>query len=213
MKNKMRKLTLLLIGGIVFSLLSTGIIYFFFSQYLCFIVYDVGESDLYKKEELEMYAGSQLMEHFVPWNDYLIGVNIGVRREENDNEIIGRLWDNQGKMIAESSFSVRDVAYEFTFQKWVKPGQEYQLEILLSDENQSAVIITFGPNDSGAAEHGITYINGTPLDKALYVRYIYGTYSKKLLAFWLLVFFLCGFMIGETALSKYEKRSMKSLYY
>ena len=213
MKNKMRKLTLLLIGGIVFSLLFTGIIYLFFPQYLCFAVYDVSEGDLYQKEELEMHSGSRLMEHFVPWNDYLIGVNIGVKREENDNEIIGRLWDNQGKMIAESGFSVRDVAYEFMFYKWVKPGQEYQLEILLPEENQSAVIITFGPNDSGAVEHNITYIDGISSDKVLYVRYIYGTYSKKLLAFWLIVFFLCGFMIGETVLVKYEKHNMKPLYY
>lgn len=203
--NKMKQMSLLLIGGIVFSVLFTGIVYRFFPQYLCYTVYDVSEGDLYQKEEVEMYSGSQLAERFVSKNDYLIGVNIGVKRGENDNKIIGRLLNDQGELMAEDSFSMRDASYEFLFQKWVEPGQEYQLEILLSEENQSAVIITFGPNDSAAAEHNTTYIDGILSDNALNVSYIYGTYSKKLLAFWLLVFFLCGFMIGETILYKYER--------
>ena len=209
MKNKMKKLSLLLMGGIVFSVISTGIVYRFFPQYLCYDVYSVSEGDLYQKEELDIYSGSQLKEYFVPRYDFLIGVSIGVKREDNDNEIIGRLLNNEEKMIAESSFSVRDVAYDFMFQKWVEPGQEYQLEILFPEENQSAVVITFESNDSASTEHNETYFDGTLSDKSPYICYIYGTYKKKLLAIWLIVLFLCGFMIGETILYEYEKRNLK----
>lgn len=207
MKNKMGKLSLLLIGGIVFSVISTGIVYRFFPQYLCYDVYDVSAGDLYQKEELEMYSGSQLKEYFVPSYDYLIGVSIGVKRENNDSEIIGRLLDNKGKTIAESSFLVRDVAYDFMFQKWVEPGQKYQLEILFPEENQRAVVITFESDESASTEHNVTYIDGNLSDKVPYICYIYGTYKKKLLAFWMIVLFLCGFMIGETILYKCEKRN------
>ena len=212
MKNKMIKRFLLLIGGsIVFSVLLTGIVYRFFPQYLCYSVYDASEGDVYQKEEAEMNAGSRLTEHFVPQNDYLMGVNIEVRREENDNKIIGRLLDSQGKLIVESSFSVNDAFYEFSFGKWVKSGQEYQLEIVLPEENRSAVMITLGPNDTSASEHRVTYIDGAVSGEALYVRYIYGTYSKKLLVYWLLVLFLCGFMIGEALLYKYEGSQLNRL--
>ena len=218
MNNKMRKLSLLLIGGIVFSVLSTGIVYRFFPQYLCYTVYDVSEGNLYQKEELEMSSGSLLTERFVPTNDYMIGIDIGVKREENanefnENELIGRLSDDHGRTIAESSFTVRDVEYRFTFHKWVEPGKEYQLDILLPEENQSAVVITFGPGDTVASEHTATYIDGASSDLSPYISYIYGTYSKKLLAFWLLVFFLCGFMIGETVLCKIENRDSDLLFH
>lgn len=209
MNSKMRKLSLLIAGSFVFSLLSTAIVYRFFPQYLCYTVYDVSEGDLYQIEELEIYPSGHLMECFLPTNDYLMGADIAVKREENgsefkDNELIGRLLDNQGRKIAESSFSVRDINYRFTFQEWVKPGQEYRLEITLPEENQSAVVIISGPCDTAASEHTVTYIDGELSDISPYISYIYGAYSRKLLVFWLLVLFLCGLMIGETILYKYE---------
>lgn len=213
MNNKMRKLFLLIAGGFVFSLLSTGIVYRFFPQYLCYTVYDVSEGDLYQMEELEIYSGRQLTECFIPTNDYLMGADIAVEREENNsepnyNELIGRLLDDQGRKMAESSFSVRDINYRFTFQEWVKLGQEYRLEITLPEENQSAVVVIFGPNDTAATEHTASYIDGELSDISPYISYIYGAYSRKLLVFWLLVFFLCGLMIGETILYKYERRML-----
>lgn len=49
-------------------------------------------------------------------------------------------------------------------------------------------------------------IDGSPSGKELYAEFIYGTYSRKLLAFWFIVLFTGGFMIGETILYKLTLR-------
>lgn len=202
MKNKWGKLALLTAGGLIFSILCTGIVYWYFPQYLCYAVYGVSEGDLYQSEEEKMVPGTLLTEYFVPCNRYLTGVAIGVQREDNDNAVMGRLLDGQGKVLAEDQFALNDTDYRFLFDKWVKPGQQYQLEILFPESNQSAVILTFGPEGTGAGEHIGSYAGGEPLDEVPYISYIYGTYSRKLLAFWFSVLFLGGFMIGETILYK-----------
>lgn len=202
MENKWRKLVLLVLGGLIFSTVSTGIMYWFFPQYLCYAVYDVSEGNVYRLEEEEMVPGTLLTEYFVPGNQYLTGVGMEAQREDNDNVVIGRLLDGQGKVVAESQFALRDADYRFLFHKWVEPEQQYQLEIQFSENNQSAVTMTFGPEDSGAGEHVKSCIGGNPWDKVPYIYYIYGTYSRKLLAFWFIVLFLGGFMIGETILYK-----------
>ncbi|MCM1065038.1 MAG: hypothetical protein NC420_11330 [Eubacterium sp.] len=200
MKNKWGKLALLMMGGLVFGILCTGIVYWCFPQYLCYAVYDVGEGDFYQPEEEKIAPGTLLTEYFVPCNRYLTGVGIGTRREDKDNAVVGRLLDGQGKVLAEDQFTLRDVNYSFTFDKWVKPGQQYQLEILFPESNQDVVTVTFGPEGSGAGEHIGSYAGKNLMDKVPYIYYIYGTYSRKLLAFWFIVLFLGGFMIGETIL-------------
>jgi len=202
MENKWRKLALLAAGGIVFSVVSTGIMYRFFPQYLCYAVYGVSDGELYQAEEKGMAPGTLLTECFVPQNGYLTGVSVGVRREENDNMVIGRLLDGQGKVMDECYFTLKAIDYSFLFNEWVEPGQQYKLEILFPESNQSAVMVIFGPEGSGADEHIISYVEGNPSDKELYAGYIYGTYSRKLLAFWFIVLFVGGFMIGETILYK-----------
>lgn len=207
MVNKWRNLVLLIAGGIAFSVLATGIMYRFFPQYLCYAVYGVSESSLDQAEEAGMASGTRLTERFVPRYRYLTGVNIGVRREETDDVIIGRLLDGQGKVMAESRFALSDTEYIFPFHKWVEPGQQYQLEILFPEDNQNEVMVTFGSEVSGAEEHVMSYMEGEPLDRVLYICYIYGTYSRKLLAFWFIVLFTGGFMIGETILSRLASRN------
>lgn len=202
MKSKWRKLALLTAGGLVFSILCTGIMYWYFPQYLCYAVYGVSEGNLYQAEEEKIAPGTLLTECFAPCNRYLTGVAVGVQREDNDNAVTGRLLDGQGKVLAEDQFTLRDVDYRFLFDKWVEPGRQYQLEILFPESNQSVISLTFGPEDSGAGEHIGSYIGENPLDKAPYICYIYGTYSRKLLAFWFIVLFLGGFMAGDTILYK-----------
>lgn len=210
MTNKWRKLVLTVMGGIVFSIALTSIMYRFFPQYLCYYVYDVSENNLYRTAEKEMFPGMFLTESFIPQYHYLTGIKIELGREDNDNMIIGRLLDGQGKIMAENRFTLRDMEYKFSFNKWVDPGQEYQLEIIFPEQNQGSVTVTFGSGDSGSEEHENSYINGTLSEDALYIRYIYGTYSRKLLAFWLIVLFLGGFMIGDTILYKLTEKHGKS---
>lgn len=202
MKSNWKKLFLLVLCGIVFSALSTGIIYRFFPQYLCYAIYAVSKGNAYQSEEKEMVPGTSLTEYFSPQNRYLAGVSIGVKREENDNAVTGRLLDEQGKVMAESQFTLQDVDYTFEFHEWVKPGQHYILEILFPESNQSTIMMVFSSEDSGTDEHIGSYIDGNPSGEEPYVEFIYGTYSRKLLAFWFIVLFVGGFMIGETVLYK-----------
>lgn len=202
MGNKWRNLFLLLAGGFIFGVIFTGIVYRFFPRYLCYAVYDASEGSLYQAKMEGMAPGERLTECFVPRFSYLTGVDVGVNREDNDNVVIGRLLDPQGKIVAESRFTLRAADYTFSFHKWVEPGQRYQLEILFPEENRSAVMVTFGPEASGAGEHQSSYVDGEASDSIPFVRYVYGTYSRKLLAFWFMVLFLGGFMIGETILYK-----------
>lgn len=202
MRDKVKKGLLLSVTGFLFGVIFTGIVYRFFPQYLCYAVYGVSESDLYQKEELEMRPGMRLTECFVPQNRYLMKISVGAVRGDSDGVLIGRLSDGQGKVLEECQFALPDLVYEFPFQTWVEPGQQYQLDILASEKNQSAVRIVLGPEDSGAAEHVSSYADGRAVDRVPAIGYIYGTYSRKLLAFWFIVFFLGGFMIGETVLYK-----------
>lgn len=206
MKNSWKKLTLLAAGGMIFSALSTGIMYRFFPQYLCYAVYAVGRGNLYQPETREMTPGTSLTECFSPQFGFLTGISIGVKREENDNTLIGRLLDDEGKVLAESYFTLKDTDYSFLFYKWVDPECQYKLQILFPESNQSAVMVTLGPGDSGTDGQMGLSIDGSPSGKELYAEFIYGTYSRKLLAFWFIVLFTGGFMIGETILYKLTLR-------
>lgn len=202
MRDKVIKGMLLSVSALLFGILLTGIVYRFFPQYLCYTVYDVSEGSLYQTKEMEIQPGMSLTEYFVPRNKYLMGISVGVVREDNGNVVAERLLDDQGKLLKEYRFALSDPSYEFPFQKWVEPGRQYRLEILFPEENQSAVTIVSGPGDAGAAEHVASYMDGVSMDQTLVTGYIYGAYSRKLLAFWFIVFFLGGFMIGETVLYK-----------
>ncbi len=206
MKSSWKKLALLAAGGMIFSALSTGIMYHFFPQYLCYAVYAVGKGNFYQLGTKEMAPGTSLTECFSPQFGFLTGINIGVKREENENTLIGRLLNEEGRVMAESQFTLKDADYSFLFYKWVDPERQYQLEILFPESNQGAVTVTLGTGDSGADEQTGLYVDGNPSNKELYAEFIYGTYSRKLLAFWFIVLFTGGFMIGETILYKLTLR-------
>lgn len=209
MDNRWRNLVLLIAGGMVFGVLATGIMYRFFPQFLCYAVYAASEGSLDQAEAAGMSPGTRLVEQFVPRFQYLTGVNIGVRREETDDVVVGRLLDGQGKVMAESRFALWEADYVLAFNEWVEPGRQYQLEIIFPESNRSEIMVTLESEDSGAEEHVMSYMEENPLDKALYVCYIYGTYSRKLLAFWFIVLFTGGCMIMETILSRLASRGGK----
>lgn len=205
MRDKIKGLIPLLIFGIVISVVGTCIIYRQFPQFLCYAIYDVKASDLYESGNRQMVPGDSLEESFVPGFDYLTAVRIHVERdgiEEADNIVIGRLINAKQKVLAEASFMPKDEFFEFEFDRWVDTGEEYKLQIVFPEDNATAITTTFGPADIGPDEHRALYVNGVQDDGAIYTEYVYGTYSKKLLAFWLLIFFLGGMMIGDAVFYK-----------
>ena len=210
MKDKLMGLTQMLIFGIVIGVLGTFLVYRQFPQFLCYTVYDVTQSDLNEKANHNMEPGTNLVEHFVPRNNYLMGVRIHVERdgiEEEENIVIGRLLNSDGKVLVESSFKPQDEFFEFEFDKWVDTEEQYQFEIFFPEENATAIATTFGPPDIGPDEHRALYIEGVCAEEAIYAEYVYGTYSRKLLAFWFLVFFLGGMMIGDSIFYKKNNKN------
>lgn len=205
MKKRAYGLAVILIFGMVTAGICTGILYRCFPQFLCYAVYDVCASDLYQREDRLMEPGSSLVEAFVPRYPYLTGIRIQVDRAgsgDHGNVIIGRLLDPGRKTLAESRFAPEDAFFEFRFDRWVRVGEEYRLEVIFPEENKTAVPTTFGPKDIGPEEHRALYIDGEKAGQAVYAEYIYGTYSKKLLAFWFFVFFLGGTLLGDTVWSR-----------
>lgn len=210
MKEKMIGLTRIMIMGIALGVLGTFLVYWQFPQFLCYTVHDTSQSDLYQKISHEMEPGTNLVEHFVPRNKYLTAVRIHVKREENEGEediIIGRLLNAEKQVLAESSFRPQDEFFEFKFHKWVNTTKEYQMEIIFPKENSHAITTTFGPSDIGPSEHRALYIGDVCSEETIYAEYIYGSYSRKLLAFWFLIFFLGGIMIGDALFCKKNQKN------
>lgn len=190
-------------AGILIGLCLTFLLYRCFPQFLCYAVYDVRESDLFEKQNEAVEPGTVYTLAFQPQHPYLAGIGINVLREDSDDRIQARLYDDQGKLLGRSSFSLKDVSYQFSFGRWVSTEQEYYLEITYPPENEKAIETTFGPAGIGPQEQKSLSRNGAVQEQELYVSFIYNTYSKKLLAFWFLIFLLCGTMLSETI---YEKR-------
>lgn len=205
MKEKIKELSIKIGIVCMVSLVCTAIFYRFFPQYLCYQVMAVNESKLYDAELYEMEQGASYTEYFKPQRNYLksIALNLAPRKIKKGDtiyEIKALLKNKNGKIIEESVFLLENLyasTYcEFKIEKWVKSGEEYLLEIQFPD--CEGVYVTFGPSDIGPAEHVQLTEGDTVIDENMYMRYIYGTYSKKLLAFWFVVFFISTYMLGES---------------
>ena len=211
MRDTIWGLTRIVMTGLIMAALGTGIVYWKLPQFLCYAVYDVKQSDLYQKEERGLEPGTKLQEYFVPTNRYLKAVRIHVDRASSkgqNNIIRGRLLDSKQKRLASASFMPEDEFFQFKFNTWVNTEREYQLQIDFPAENGSAVVTTFGPGDIGPEEHRKLYINGEQAEDAVYAEYVYGTYSKKLLVFWMLIFFLGGMAAGDAFFSEKQTKIM-----
>ena len=203
MRNKLMQILKLTCVSCVAALLCTFCIYKFFPQYLCYIVYDVHESQLYEKEDKLVEANAQYTETFVSTSPYIKAIAFNLKeRDENavtGKYIEGKLIDSSGKILAVEQYqlkeSIVDIYCEFPFEQWVVPGEAYQFVINFPDCED--VYVTFGPGDVGPAEHIKLTCNGNSMSQNLYLRYIYGQYSKKLLVMWFLVFFISAYMLGE----------------
>lgn len=213
-----KNMAALLLFAAVFAAAATGILYLCFPQFLYQLTYDVHESDLYEREVREVLPGTAFSEVFSPAQPFVKAIGLHVERESTDDEIVGRLYDESGKLIAEDSFRLRNVEYAFDFRKRLDTDKIYQLDIIVPEYNENPVRFTFGPEDIGPGEH-ISFQNGgadagtenadiqdrsTQHTEILYMQYIYGTYSRKLLGLWVLVFALTGLMLGESLLILYR---------
>lgn len=197
----------MLLSAAVFTAAATLILYLCFPQFLYQLTYDVHESDLYEREVREVLPGTVFKETFSPAQPFVKAIGLHVERKSTDDEIVGRLYDESGKLIAEDSFRLRNVEYAFHFRKRLDTDKTYQLEIVVSEHNENPVRLTFGPEDIGPGEH-VSFQSGGAAGEILYMQYIYGTYSKKLLGLWVLVFAVAGLMTVESLLVLYRSKIM-----
>lgn len=204
-------LKLIIISGLV-GLLCTYSLYAFCPRFLCYVVYDVRESDSALIENKTVEGNAQYTEYFKPVNSYIKSIYIHVKSakapEDTAERICGTLIDRNGKIVKESFYeienAIRNLYCEFPIEKWVEDGQEYQFVITFPDCDD--IEITFGPCEIGPDEHVRLLYNGEEIDENIFLRYSYGTYSKKLLAMWFLVFFISSYLLGESCIKRFRDR-------
>lgn len=221
-KISWKNMAVILLSAAVFTAAAMLILYLCFPQFLYQLTYDVHESDLYEREVREVLPGSVFTEVFTPAQPFVRAIGLHVERESTDDELVGRLYDESGKLIAEDSFRLRNVEYAFDFKKRLDTDKTYRLEILVSEHNANPVRLTFGSEDIGPEEH-VSFqssessaeerntddmAGSAPRTEILYMQYIYGTYSRKLLGLWVLVFAVAGLMTAESCFAFLVKTKM-----
>ena len=200
MKGKWIRAAVMLLFATVFTLLTTVILYTCFPHLLYRLTYDVYESDLYESRSREVYAGECFTQTFSPKYPFVMAIGLNVERKNRTDEIIGRLYDDSGKLIAEDSFNLMDENYNFSFMKRLDTDKTYKLEVLISENNKNPINLILGLEDTGSSEH-ISFEDSDEISgEILYTQYIYGTYSKKLMALWMLVFAVTGLILAESVL-------------
>lgn len=209
MKSKLKLMLILSALSVLLAGLGVGLIYKVFTKYLFYEIYNVSETVMTAPTDWEVAAGAQYEEYFVPQSDYLKSISININQTAtlklNDNpqnyHIQAILKDASGKVVKEAGYTVkatdvRERIYcQFSFETWVKAGQQYQLSLVFPENQQ--VSVTFGGETGHPAEHVALKAAENEIADAMFVRYIYGTYSKKLLLLWFMVFFLTGYWLCQ----------------
>lgn len=209
MENNRRALVetgIFLFCALLVGFLGTFVIYRFFPQFLCYTVQDVHVSELYDQQELELLENVRYTEYFVPTGDYIKSIYINLRGNTQGDEtlISATLLREGGNVIARSKFKIEDIQdtafREFSIEKWVDVGQVYRFVIDFPAD--AGVSVTFGPEDIGPEEHIRGELDGRNDGGVMYMQYAYGSYSRKLLAFWFLAFTVSACLIGDCFLDK-----------
>ncbi|MCM1113592.1 MAG: hypothetical protein NC399_10105 [Muribaculum sp.] len=209
MKNSVKTMLILSVISLAAGLLGSGIVYRFLPRYLCYVVYDVSASDSSAHEDREIAPGAQYDEYFTPRSSYIKSIEInlnavakGEKAGMDGGAVTGILRDENGKVLSKKQYTVsgedvrRQLYCEFPFETWVRTDRQYRLS--LSFPEKEGIVVTFDP-DGGCAEHVALWENGAETQDALYMRYVYGAYSKKLLLMWFLAFFVSAYFLGECA--------------
>lgn len=197
-------------GGI--GLVGCIVVYTLFPQLLCRVVQDVHASNLYQKQQMSVDENISYTECFVPQqysyikNIILHVVNAEQGKENGDMEDDDQfnlhanmeLTDDLGRVLIKKKYTflgMNEAFIEFPIEKWVIPGKSYKFKVTFTSNVK--VYLTCGPADIGPDEHQVLEIDGEKSEKALYMEYVYGTYSKKLLLFWFCAFFSSFSLVVE----------------
>lgn len=209
MKSKIKTMLIWSALSVLLAGLGVGLVMKVFTQYLFYEIYHVSETVLAVPVDREVEPDSVYEECFVPQSDYLKSISININQlatqELNENlsdyRIQAILKDASGKVVREAGYTVRAadvrerIYCQFSFETLVNPGEQYRL-VLVFPKDQT-VSVTFGNAEGHPTEHVTLTASGSVVEDAMYVRYIYGTYSKKLLLLWFLVFFLIGYWLCQ----------------
>lgn len=215
MKNSRRTLASLLILSFIIALLGAAVLYKVFPETLFKIVYIVHESGGTEEELISknIERNSQYIEYFHPEESYLksIVLHMGClgdsSQDSNRNMAVNiKLLKNDGTILTEKNLLLESMkglrSQEISVESFVETGQEYRILITFPDSGN--LFITAGLKEIGPGEHVRLIINGEKAEETLYIQYIYGTYSRKLLMMWFLVFFATVFFIAEWCGCRYR---------
>ena len=187
--------------SVLSAIISIIILFFFFPQYLCYTVHATSESIIYDAEEVSIEPESIYIETFSPIYSYVktISIHIGCNTDLSGQKIVGQFMDEQGRIIEECTYQIsQDDIYnyaEFKIEEWVKVGHEYKFAIIFPP--CEGIKILYGPQSIGPDEHVSLSLDSQLTEDNIYMRYIYGNYSKKLLLLWFLAFFSVEYLIFE----------------
>lgn len=204
MKNKIKIILLCVAVSTIVSSIAGFVIIRCFPQYLYYHIYDEHSSSL-ADEKLEILSDAEYVENFVPTCQYLKSIAIKPAYDELKEEsmIQYKLTDGEGNDVVKGAIllpKVMNTEYiVLKIEKGVIPGDTYSL--LFNVEGSESVEILCSKEQIGPQEHVNFCKDGVKQEINIFAKYTYGTYSKKLLLLWFVMFFSVSFMICESIIS------------
>lgn len=204
MKNKIKTILLCVAVSTIVSSIAGFVIIRCFPQYLYYHIYDEHSSSL-ADEKLEILSDAEYLENFVPTCQYLKSIAIKPAYDELKEEtmIQYKLTDGEGNDVVKGAIllpKVMNTEYiVLKIEKGVIPGDTYSL--LFNVEGSESVEILCSKEQIGPREHVSFCKDGVKQEINIFAKYTYGTYSKKLLLLWFVMFFSVSFMICESIIS------------
>ena len=201
MKNKLKIILLCLAVSIVVSCIAGFVIIRCFPQYLYYQVYDEHSSSL-ADEKMVVSSKAEYVENFVPTCQYLKNVAIKPVYDELKEESViqYKLTDGKGNDVVEGAIRLPKVINTeyivLKIEKSVIPGDTYSLHFKVEGAENVEILCSKG--QIGPQEHVSFCKDGVKQEISIFVKYTYGTYSKKLLLLWIAMFFSISFMICES---------------
>lgn len=195
--------------AILMGLSGMAISFYFFPKYICETVYMVNTSELEKQNWVEISEETSLSEEFIPKQKYLECINIHVGENEEGNLLLGKLTDENGKVLEEHTIEAESGFVEFKVQQWVSTEKKYTLFIAGHKGNKGGVPVTFGETVKGPIENISSWEGDVESKGTLWTQFVYHTYSRKLLVAWFLILFAISFLVIETIYI--EKRRIKQI--
>ena len=187
MKNKWKEWLAISGAALLISLTGTFVIYQFCPKLLCVVVHDVQATGQEAPCARDV-AEESITVPIVPTGRYLKNIAISVSRKGEPSRLLAVL-EKDGRTVARENIALSEKMKKeycrLDIEAWVKPGEEYQLTLSF-------------PAEEATEGTTMTYSQ----DAGPYLQCVYGSYSKKLLALWAFVFFIGGFYLTNSIISK-----------